>query len=200
MTKGLIHCLTHHFFKISGPITQQLKRFSVLFHVLCDGRNNTTSSTTNGICFTVLFQFYFNFAHIIRITIFANSLTNCLLCQLVWLPFQRLRYRYKRGRKFPRRESQHVREASSPWTVITLTNRQYRKTKKCVGSRRLRRAEGTLVTTARCWKVLAKLSQSRTMEPIRRWLATTSPKMTPEPTFASATMTPTQRLRLQWVS
>jgi len=39
-----------------------LKLFSVLFHVLCDGWNKTLSSTRNGICFTVLFQFSFSCA------------------------------------------------------------------------------------------------------------------------------------------
>jgi len=37
-----------------------LKRFSVLFHVLCDGWNKTILYTRNGICFSVSFQFYFN--------------------------------------------------------------------------------------------------------------------------------------------
>jgi len=32
----------------------QLKRFSVLFHVFCDGWNKTILTTRNGICFTVL--------------------------------------------------------------------------------------------------------------------------------------------------
>jgi len=33
-----------------------LKRFSVIFHVLCDGWNKAFLSSRNGICFTVFFS------------------------------------------------------------------------------------------------------------------------------------------------
>jgi len=43
-----------------------LKRFGVSYHILRDGWNKTMLSTGSGICFTVLYKFYFNRACAIR--------------------------------------------------------------------------------------------------------------------------------------